>query len=78
MGIQIQMTAVGEKADLLKEIVQKKHVIGLGILEVAPVENDVRTEYGAAQLCYNIISNQVFKNYGIVFFGRGHIGRADK
>ena len=48
--------------NLLNEIVKIKNVVGLGILEVAPVENDVRTEYGAAQLCYNIISNQVFKN----------------
>ncbi len=47
--------------NLLKEIVNRKSVIGLGILEVAPVPNDVRTEYGAAQLCYNIISSQLFK-----------------
>ena len=47
--------------DLLNEIVKTKDVIGLGILEVAPIEHDVRTEYGAAQLCYNIISGQLFK-----------------
>lgn len=46
--------------NLLNEIVKAKNVIGLGILEVAPVENDVRTEYGAAQLCYNIISTKLF------------------
>lgn len=48
--------------DLLLEVVRKKNVIGLGIMEVAPVEHDVRTEYGAAQLCYNIISSHLFKN----------------
>jgi len=42
--------------DLLREVVKVKNVIGLGLLEVSPFENDVRTEYGAAQLCYHIIS----------------------
>ena len=48
--------------NLLNEIVKAKKIVGLGILEVAPVEHDVRTEYGAAQLCYNVISGQLFKN----------------
>ena len=48
--------------NLLREVIKAKNVVGLGILEVSPVPNDVRTEYGAAQLCYNIISNQLFKN----------------
>jgi agmatinase len=48
--------------DLLREVIKTKNVIGLGILEIAPVENDVRTEFGCAQLCYNIISSQLFKN----------------
>jgi len=47
--------------NLFNEIIKTKDVIGLGILEVSPVENDVRTEYGAAQLCYNIISGQLYK-----------------
>ena len=47
--------------DLLREVVKRKNVIGLGMLEIAPVENDVRTEFGAAQLCYNIISSQLAK-----------------
>jgi agmatinase len=46
---------------LLNEIVKNKSVVGLGILEVSPIKHDVRTEYGAAQLCYNIISGQLFK-----------------
>jgi agmatinase len=47
--------------NLLNKIIKTKDVIGLGILEVAPVKYDVRTEYGAAQLCYNVISGQLFK-----------------
>jgi len=48
--------------NLLTEIVKAKKIVGLGILEVSPIKDDVRTEYGAAQLCYNIISGQLFKN----------------
>ena len=47
--------------NLLSEVVRLKDVIGLGILEVSPIECDIRTEYGAAQLCYNVISNKLFK-----------------
>lgn len=47
--------------NLLNEIVRTKDVIGLGILEVAPIKQDVRTECGAAQLCYNVISSQLLK-----------------
>ena len=52
--------------DLLREIVKKRDVIGLGILEVSPFENDVRTEYGAAQLCYHILSARLSnKRYNV-------------
>lgn len=47
---------------LLNELVKTKNVVGLGILEVAPVEDDARTEYGSAQLCYWIIGQQLLKN----------------
>lgn len=47
--------------NLLREIVKTKNVIGLGVLETAPVENDSKTEFGVAQLCYNVISSQLFK-----------------
>lgn len=46
---------------LLNEIVKSKDVIGLGILEVAPFDHDIRTELGAAQLCYNILCGQLLK-----------------
>ncbi len=47
--------------NLLNEIIKTKDIVGLGILEVSPVKDDVRTEYGSAQLCYNIISSLLFK-----------------
>lgn len=42
--------------DLLKEVFEKKNVVGADIVEVAPRENDKLTEYGAAQLAYYIIA----------------------
>lgn len=42
--------------DLLKEVFEKKNVVGADIVEVAPRENDQLTEYGAAQLCYYMIA----------------------
>lgn len=42
--------------DLLKEIFEKKNVIGADIVEVAPRKNESLTEYGAAQLCYYMIA----------------------
>ncbi len=47
---------------LLKRLFEKKVVIGADIVEVAPREFDSLTEYGAAQLCYNIIA---FKAVGL-------------
>lgn len=42
--------------DLLKEVFEKKNVIGADIVEVAPRENDNLTEFGAAQLAYYMIA----------------------
>lgn len=42
--------------DLLKEVFERKNVVGADIVEVAPRENDRLTEYGAAQLCYYMIA----------------------
>ena len=42
--------------ELLKEVFEKRNVIGADIVEVAPRENEQLTEYGAAQLCYYIIA----------------------
>ena len=46
---------------LLRVLVTSFQVVGAGILEVAPKADDVRTEYGAAQLCYNICSQYLLK-----------------
>lgn len=40
---------------LLEEVFKKKRVVGADIVEVAPRQGDVVTEYGAAQLCYSMI-----------------------
>ena len=42
--------------DLLREVFERKQVIGADIVEVAPRPNDVVTEYGAAQLCYTMLA----------------------
>lgn len=47
--------------DLIRKTIEKKDVIAADILEVSPRPNDVLTEYGAAQLCYNIISQRLLK-----------------
>lgn len=47
--------------NLLRKVIKEKKVIGFGILEVSPFDDDVRTEFGAAQLCYNLISAQLYK-----------------
>jgi agmatinase len=46
---------------LLSELIKRKNVIGADIVEVAPVKNSLLTQYGAAQLCYNIIGNVLLK-----------------
>jgi agmatinase len=47
---------------LLFEIIKKKNVIGADIVEVAPLENEFLTQFGAAQLCYNIIGTKLLKD----------------
>lgn len=47
--------------DLIKSAINKKELIGADIVEVAPMNDSVLTEYGAAQLLYTIISNK-FRN----------------
>jgi agmatinase len=41
---------------LIRELSIKKNVISADIVEVAPRDGDVLTQYAAAQMCYNIIS----------------------
>jgi agmatinase len=47
---------------LLLEIFKRKQVIGVDIVEVAPCLTNKLTEYGAAQLCYNMIVWKNIKN----------------
>ncbi|MBI4087022.1 agmatinase [Candidatus Kaiserbacteria bacterium] len=47
--------------ELLRALIIHFQVIGAGILEVAPRPDDVRTEYGAAQLCYNMCAQYLQK-----------------
>jgi agmatinase len=44
---------------LLHELFKAKNVIASDIVEVAPRQGDTLTEYGAAQLCYNIIAHKM-------------------
>ena len=46
---------------LIQKLVERFDLVGAGILEVAPRADDVRTEYGAAQICYNICSQYLLK-----------------
>lgn len=41
---------------LLETIIEKKQLVGADIVEVSPVKDDVLTEYGAAQIVYNMIN----------------------
>lgn len=47
---------------LIRQAIEKFELVGAGILEVAPRSDDVRTEYGAAQICYNICSQHLLKS----------------
>lgn len=41
---------------LLEKVIEKKTLVGADIVEVSPVPDDVLTEYGAAQIVYNMIN----------------------
>lgn len=45
--------------NLVRQIFQKKEVVGSDIVEVAPIGESALTEYGAAQLCYLMISGKM-------------------
>lgn len=47
--------------DLIKKLFKSKHVLAADIVEVAPRSYDHMTEYGAAQICYNIIAGKMVK-----------------
>ena len=46
---------------LLSRLIKGKKIIGADIVEVAPINDSSLTEFGAAQLCYNIIGTQLLK-----------------
>ena len=41
---------------LLEKVIEKKKLVGADVVEVSPVEDNVLTEYGAAQIVYNMIN----------------------
>lgn len=41
---------------LLEKIIEKKNLVGADIVEVSPMAGNVLTEYGAAQIVYNMIN----------------------
>ncbi|MBU0999420.1 agmatinase [Patescibacteria group bacterium] len=44
--------------ELIKQIVDKKKLIGADITEISPVHDSILTEYGAAELAYTIIAHK--------------------
>jgi agmatinase len=42
--------------ELFNKVGASKKLIGFDIVEVSPARDDVRTEFGAAQICYNILA----------------------
>ncbi len=41
---------------LLERVIEKKTLVGADVVEVSPVSDNVLTEYGAAQIVYNMIN----------------------
>ena len=41
---------------LLEAVIEKKQLVGADVVEVSPIEGQVLTEYGAAQIVYNMIN----------------------
>lgn len=48
--------------DLLREVIQKKNLIGADLVEVIPKEDSILTQFGSAQLCYNMVASQLLKD----------------
>ena len=44
--------------ELLEKAIKSNELVGADIVEVSPTKDTVLTEYGAAQLCYTILSNK--------------------
>lgn len=54
--------------ELIRELILRKKLVGADIVEVAPFDDDVLTQYSAAHLCYNIISYSLLKQKGELKF----------
>jgi agmatinase len=46
---------------LIRRLIEKKNLIGADIVEVAPFDDDVLTQYTAAALCYDVLSYKLLK-----------------
>jgi agmatinase len=44
--------------NLIEKLFEKKNVLGADIVEVSPMQDSVLTEFGAALLCYKIMTNK--------------------
>lgn len=47
---------------LIRKLIESKELIGADIVEVAPFDDDVLTQYSAANICYNILSYKLLKD----------------
>ncbi len=47
---------------LIRRLIETQNLVGADIVEVAPFEDDVLTQYTAALLCYNILSYKILKD----------------
>ncbi len=47
--------------ELLETVIDQRELIGADIVEVSPMQDSILTEYGAAQLCYTMLTHK-FKN----------------
>ncbi len=50
--------------DLIEKAIKKSELIGADIVEVSPISDSVLTEYGAAQICYSMITTKFEKKLG--------------
>lgn len=49
--------------DLFKTVIEKKTLVGADVVEVSPVSDNVLTEYGAAQIVFNMINTFFRKRF---------------
>ncbi len=49
--------------ELIEKAISKKELVGADIVEISPVSDSVLTEYGAAELCYRILTEKFKENF---------------